>query len=78
MAAGGRITVSFGRLRSLAVGTHSCADVAVTSTDFFSSIARACGTEIDGIVGYNVLKLFRVTIDYPAGLLRLERLPSSN
>ena len=77
MAAGGRISVSFGRLASLAVGHHRVGDLDVTSANFFSSIAKVCETDFDGIVGYNFLKLFRVTIDYPAGLLRLERLPPS-
>jgi predicted aspartyl protease len=77
MGAGGRISVSFGRLASLAVGHHRVGDLDVTSADFFSSIAQACGTDFDGIVGYNFLKSYRVTIDYPAGLLGLEQVPSS-
>jgi predicted aspartyl protease len=72
MGAGGRISVSFGRLASLAVGHQSVGDLDVTSADFFSSIAKACGTDFDGIVGYNFLKLFRVTIDYPGSRLLLE------
>ena len=77
MGAGGRISVSFGRLASLTVGHHRVGDLDVTSADFFSSIAQACGTDFDGIVGYNFLKSYRVTIDYPAGLLGLEQLPPS-
>jgi predicted aspartyl protease len=72
MGAGGRISVSFGKLASLSVGHHQVGDLDVTSADFFSSIAEACGTDFDGIVGYNFLKSFRVTIDYPGGCLLLE------
>jgi hypothetical protein len=71
-AAGGNISVSFGKLATLALGPHRAGDLDVTSADFFSSIAQACGTEIDGIIGYNYLKLFRVTIDYPGARLLLE------
>jgi predicted aspartyl protease len=74
--AGGSISVSFGMLESFAVGPHRVGDIDVTSADFFSSIAKACGTDIDGIVGYNFLKRFRVTIDYPGTRLLLEP-PSS-
>jgi predicted aspartyl protease len=73
MAAGGRIAVSFGRLQRLAVGPHVSSDISVTSADFFSPIAAACGAAIDGIVGYNFLKSFEVTIDYPSRSLRLEQ-----
>jgi predicted aspartyl protease len=72
MAAGGRISVSFGKLASLAIGHHHLDDLDVTSADFFSSIAEASGREVDGIVGYNFLRRFRVTIDYPRNRLELE------
>ena len=72
MAAGGKISVSFGRLESLTVGNQRLPDVAVTSADFFSAVSRACGTQLDGIIGYNFLKNFRLTIDYPGTRLRLE------
>jgi predicted aspartyl protease len=71
-AAGGPISVSFGKLESLAVGNHRVGDLDVTSADFFASIAKVAGTDFEGIVGYNFLKLFRVTIDYPRALLELE------
>lgn len=32
---------------------------------------RAVGATLDGIVGTNVLRRFRLTIDYPAVILRL-------
>ncbi|HEY6931379.1 MAG TPA: retroviral-like aspartic protease family protein [Thermoanaerobaculia bacterium] len=70
--AGGKISVSFGRLASLAIGHHRSSDLEVTSADFFSSITKACGTDFDGIVGYNFLKSYRLTIDYPQGRIELE------
>jgi len=73
MGAGGPISVSFGKLTSLAVGHHRVEDLDVTSADFFSSIAKAAGTDFDGIVGYNFLKSYRVTIDYPGSALHLQQ-----
>ena len=39
---------------------------------FLDDLAAATGARIDGIIGGNVLRRFRVTIDYPRALLRLE------
>ena len=40
-------------------------------SDFLGPIGQAVGTQVDGIVGYNFLRGFRVTIDYPAATLSL-------
>jgi len=39
---------------------------------FVDDIGAAAGAPIHGIIGGNVLRRFRVTIDYPRALLRLE------
>jgi hypothetical protein len=33
--------------------------------DFLPALSQALATRLDGIIGYNFLKEFRVTIDYP-------------
>src|SRR5437773_5044894 len=40
--------------------------------DFLDSLAQVTGVPIDGIVGTNVLRRFRVVIDYPGKVLRLD------
>ncbi|HEY2954352.1 MAG TPA: hypothetical protein VGK89_03755 [Candidatus Eisenbacteria bacterium] len=45
-------------------------DVAVS--DFRSTLGEKAGRKLDGIVGYNFLRRFAVTIDYPRGLLSLQ------
>jgi hypothetical protein len=32
---------------------------------FLDMLSTAVGAKLDGIIGYNFLNLFRVTIDYP-------------
>ena len=40
--------------------------------DFLDRLAQVTGVPIDGIVGTNVLRRFRVVIDYPGKVLRLD------
>jgi predicted aspartyl protease len=69
--AGGRVKVALGRVESLSLGDCSLADLDVGIIDL-SHIARAIGAKIDGDLGYNFLRHFRVTIDYRAAELRLD------
>ncbi len=64
-SAGGRVSVSLAKLDSLAVGDMRMGDVDVGIVDL-AHIGRAIGAQIDGDLGYNFLKHFRVTIDYGA------------
>jgi hypothetical protein len=73
--AGGAVRVSAGRLTSLAVGGASVRDHAIAVGDFLPAIGTAAGAELDGIIGYNFLREFQVTIDYPRA--RLELLPAA-
>jgi hypothetical protein len=43
----------------------------VIVADFFSMLSQAVGAKLDGIVGYNFLRDYKVVIDYPNELLRL-------
>src|SRR3989442_15689553 len=62
-SAGGKISVSLAKVDSLALGHVKLDDVDVGIVDL-SNIAKTIGTKIDGDVGYNFLKHFRIAIDY--------------
>jgi hypothetical protein len=56
---------SLATLERVKVGNTELEGVSVAVSDFVEQLSRAVGTEIKGIVGYNFLKAFRLTIDYP-------------
>src|SRR5947207_9760551 len=64
-SAGGKVSVSLGKVDSLAVGESKLADVDVGIVDL-DQIGKTIGAKIDGDLGYNFLQHFRVTIDYNA------------
>ena len=70
-SAGGKVAVSLARVDSLVVGETKLDDVDVGIVDL-SHIGRTVGAKIDGDLGYNFLKHFRVTIDYRDSELRLD------
>jgi predicted aspartyl protease len=70
-SAGGEVSVSLAKVDSLTVAETKLEDVDVGIVDL-SHIAKTIGARIDGDLGYNFLKHFRVTIDYRDSLLRLE------
>lgn len=70
-SAGGKISVSLAKVESLALGQAKIEDVEVGIVDL-GHIAKTIGTKIDGDVGYNFLKHFRVTIDYQTGEIRFD------
>jgi predicted aspartyl protease len=61
--AGGKVSVSLAKVDSLAVGESKVSDVDVGIVDL-SNIGKAVGKRVDGDLGYNFLKHFRVTINY--------------
>ena len=61
-----------GTLKSFQVGGAKIDNMAVIVADFFEMLSNAIGTKLDGIVGYNFLRNFRVVIDYPGENFRLE------
>lgn len=67
-----QISVSAGKLGSLAVGHAAVANVPVIVGPFVEMLGGVIGTRLDGILGYNYLRAFRVMIDYPNGVFRLE------
>jgi hypothetical protein len=40
--------------------------------DFLNMLSQVVGAKLDGIIGYNFLKGFRVIINYPLGTLELQ------
>jgi predicted aspartyl protease len=69
--AGGAVEVSLARVDSLGVGAirHENLEVAITD---LRHLGRAVGAQVDGDLGYNFLKQFRLTIDFRVSELRLE------
>jgi hypothetical protein len=47
-------------------------DLEVAVADFLSHLSSVNGEPLDGVLGHNFLKEFRVTIDYTNGKIRLE------
>lgn len=72
-ALGAAVAASVGSVGSLAVGVAEIRDLAVAVVDFFDRLSQEIGEKLDGIIGYNFLREFRVTIDYPSQILHLEQ-----
>lgn len=70
-SAGGKVSVFLGKVDSLAVGETKLRDVDVGIVDL-AQIGNTVGAKVDGDLGYNFLKHFRVTIDYGDCQIRLD------
>ena len=70
-SAGGKVAVSLANVDSLAIGEIKLHDVDVGVVDL-GHIAKTVGAKIDGDLGFNFLKHFRVTINYRDCELRLD------
>lgn len=62
-SAGGKVAVSLAKVNSLAVGEAKLDDVDVGIVDL-SHVGKTIGAKIDGDLGYNFLRHFRITINY--------------
>jgi predicted aspartyl protease len=71
--AGGAIKISSAHVTSLAVGTARQENLEVAITDELSRFGEAVQSKVDGVLGSNFLKDFRVTVDYRRGVVRLAR-----
>jgi predicted aspartyl protease len=71
---GGSIKASSARIRSLRVGSNTAYEVAVAVTDALDVVSSAVGQKLDGILGYNFLRLYRVLIDFPNSRLHFRPL----
>jgi predicted aspartyl protease len=68
---GTHVDVTAGLLQSFAIGGAKVDNMAVIVADFFTMLNQAVGAKLDGIVGYNFLRNYKVVIDYPSEVLRL-------
>jgi predicted aspartyl protease len=69
--AGAQVDVTAGTLQSFQLGGAKIDNLAVVAADFFDTLSDAIGAKLEGIVGYNFLRNYKVGIDYPNGLLSL-------
>ena len=70
-SAGGKVSVSLAKVESLAVGETRLPDIDVGIVDL-SHIGKTIGARIDGDLGYNFIKHFRITIDYRSLEIRFD------
>lgn len=73
MGAGGKMTILVTKAQSLSVGVHEQKDIQVGVMDFAVALGKQCGGDTKGIIGFNYLKNYAVTVDYPASVLRLQK-----
>jgi predicted aspartyl protease len=71
IGAGGRLKAGLAKLKTFRLGAHTAKNlgVAVLGLD---DIEKQLGVKVAGLIGYNYLKNYVVTLDYPQGLLRLK------
>ena len=63
--AGASVAVTAGELKSFQIGGAKIDNLAVVVADFFPMLSKAIGANLDGIVGYNFLRNYKVVLDYP-------------
>ena len=68
----GSTDVKLTRIGQLRIGTVAIADIEVAVMDL-DALSRTTRRKLGGIIGYNVLRRYRITIDYPKGVLFLRR-----
>jgi predicted aspartyl protease len=68
---GAQVNVTAGVLQSFQVGGARIDDSTVVVADFFAMLSNALGEKLDGIVGYNFLRNYKVALDYPNETLSL-------
>jgi len=72
LGGGGRVAGLSGAMATVRVGDDDGREVGVVIGPFLGPLGEVVGTKLDGILGYNFLRRFRVTIDFPARHLVLE------
>lgn len=68
---GAPVDFQTGSLPSFQLGGAKIDNTPVVVADFFAMLSAAVGTNLDGIVGYNFLRNYKVVIDYPGENLTL-------
>jgi hypothetical protein len=70
---GGKLETRRATLKFLSVGSTTVRDIRVVVGTFLDAISAAIGAKVDGIIGNDFLRQFRVTMDCPGHLLVLEQ-----
>ncbi|MEY2537114.1 MAG: hypothetical protein QOG67_854 [Verrucomicrobiota bacterium] len=68
---GAHVAVTAGVVQSFMVGRAKIDNMPVVVADFFAVLSEAVGANLDGIVGYNFLRNYKVVLDYPNEKLSL-------
>ena len=68
---GAPVDFSAGMLESFQLGGAKSNNMPVVVADFFTMLNATIGAKLDGIVGYNFLRNYKVVIDYPGETLTL-------
>jgi predicted aspartyl protease len=71
LGGGGRVAGLWGALSAVEVGPAQSRNLEAVVGPFLGPLSEVVGTRLDGILGYNFLRQFRVTLDYPAARLGL-------
>jgi hypothetical protein len=68
---GAHVEMRGGTLQALQVGGARIENAAAMIGEFLSMLSEAAGARLEGIVGYNFLRNYKVVIDYPNQMLSL-------
>jgi predicted aspartyl protease len=69
---GGKVRAWRSQVESFAIGSARREGLRVAVSDFFGPLCEVLGVKLHGIAGYNFLRHFRVTVDYPAESLAFD------
>ena len=72
MGGAGTIGGFVSSIDSMQIGETRIAALTVVVADFFAPLSEVVGLPIVGVIGHNVLKQFRVTIDYPGQTVQFD------
>ena len=74
IGAGGRVKAGLARLKTFRLGPHQARNLEVALISLVE-VEKHVGVRVAGLIGYNFLKKYVVTIDYPGRRLSLKRPP---
>ena len=69
---GGQAKVFLGQVQSVSLGAFTLGTSPVGVTEILDNLSERIGANLDGNIGYSFLKDFRLTIDYPRSVLKLD------
>jgi predicted aspartyl protease len=72
-AGGGKVKTSVTTLSEIKLGNDKEQNVTVLVAGYLEMLSKATGKKIDGVLGYDFMKNYEITIDYVAGNLYLKK-----